>query len=212
LEALTETRPTGEGSLLQRILPLLKNRCVPFHESQEDQVSYWRERILFAILSTGLLLGLFAILAFVILTAREKLFPLWTFYLAVYSGAIAIFFLPSAKYEIRASGVLLICYAIGLAILFNFGPLSGGPLWVFACAVLAGVLLGLKGAIAALIGNGIVLAVLCWMISQRWFGEDYQFFTLERAGAVAASFMLLNALAAVSVAVLVRGLQSAAQK
>jgi PAS domain S-box-containing protein len=212
VETVTERRANQKPNPLGKIRLTFRNRFLPPNDSNLDQLAYWRERILFAILGTGLLLGFFGLLAFLSVAIREKLFTLGTLYVVLYVGAVAIALHRSITYEIRASAVLLICYVIGLAILFHLGPLSGGPLWIFASSVLAGVLLGLKAAITALIGNGIILSLLCFWISKGWFGRNYEFFTLERSGAAAASFMILNALAAVSVALLVRGLQATAEK
>lgn len=117
------------------------------------------------------------------------------------------------RYEIRAAITLLLAYAIGVGVILSVGPLSGGPAWLFAFAVLTGVLLGSKNAIVALAINAITLTIIGWLITTGRFGQTFPFFNTSEAMIVAcANFMFLNAVAAISVTVLVKGLVSIHQK
>ena len=197
----------------RRLWENLKNVVGPPQPLQEDDLPYWRERILFAILSAGVVLGLFTLAPAIVLLTKTKLWYLLALNIMGYLCAVGLLVLPRIRYGIRASVTSLISYAIGLYVVLSFGFLSGGPAWLFSFAVLAAVLLGLRGAYAALIVNGVTLTVVGWLNSIGQCGENYPVFSsLERAIGAGAGFMLLNAVAALSVSVLVRGLQSAAQR
>ena len=115
--------------------------------------------------------------------------------------------------EIRALASLLICYGVGLVIIIFVGPISGGWVWLFAFAVLAGVLLGLKAAILAILFNAVTLSILAWLISSGLFGTDLPFFkSVQAMTAAFASFIVANAIAAMSVSALVKGLVSTHEK
>ncbi len=191
----------------------LKDAVAPPEPSQKDGLIYWRERILYAILAGGVALGLFALVPAVVMAIKEKLWALVVLDTMVYLCAVGLLVLPRIRYEIRASVTLLMSYAVGLYVILSVGVLSGGPAWLFAFTVLTAVLLGLRAAYAALAFNGITIATLAWLFSAGKFGENYAFFsTLGKGIAAGTGFMLLNAVAAISVAVLVRGLQSTAQR
>ena len=191
----------------------LKDAVAPPEPFQKDGLIYWRERILYAILAGGVALGIFALVPAVVMAIKERLWALVVLDIMVYLCAVGFLVLPRIKYEIRASVTLLMSYAVGLYVILSVGVLSGGPAWLFAFTVLTAVLLGLRAAYAALAFNGITIATLAWLFSAGKFGENYAFFsTLGKGIAAGAGFMLLNAVAAISVAVLVRGLQSTAQR
>ena len=191
----------------------LKDAVAPPEPFQKDGLIYWRERILYAILAGGVALGLFALVPAVIMAIKEKLWYLAILDTMVYLFAVCLLVLPQIRYEIRASVTLLISYAVGLYVILSVGFLSGGPAWLFAFTVLTAVLLGLRAAWAALTFNGITIATIGWLFSAGQIGENYVFFsTLGKGIAAGAGFMLLNAVTAISVAVLVRGLQSTAQR
>jgi PAS domain S-box-containing protein len=180
---------------------------------RQDELLYWRERILFAILAGGLALSLFVIVPAAIMTIKEEMWALAVIDILVYLCALSLLIFRSISYEIRASVTSLMTYALGLYILLSVGLLSGGPAWLFLFTVLAAVLLGLKAACAAITINAITLIIIGMAIRTGQFGGNYTFITTsEKLIVAAANFMLLNAVAAISVAVLVRGLQSAAQR
>ena len=191
----------------------LKDAVAPPEPSQKDGLIYWRERILYAILAGGVALGIFALVPAVVMAIKERLWALVVLDTMVYLCAVGLLVLPRIRYKIRASVTLLMSYAVGLYVILSVGVLSGGPAWLFAFTVLTAVLLGLRAACAALTFNGITIAIIGWLISTGQLGENYTVFsTLEKGIAAGAGFMLLNAVAAISVAVLVRGLQSTAQR
>ncbi len=175
--------------------------------STEEGLAKWRERILFAVLATALTLSLTAFVPAVIVGVREHLWELVVFDSTIYTATWMLFILRGLQYKIRATAAVLLVYLVGVNVCVEVGLLSGGPIYLFACAVLAGLLLGLKPAIAAVGLNAVTIVVLGHLIASGHLPGAFLYFSsTERALAAGASYILLNAVSAVSVAVLVRGL------
>ena len=189
------------------------NRMVSSSEMEKDSLFYWRVKILFAILFTALVLSTVAILFSISLVIREREWGLVVSHILGYSMCLSFLFLRSIRYEIRAGVTVLMFYVVGLEVTVSFGLLSGGPAWLFAFAVLAGVLLGTRAALGAIGLNAITLTVMAWLMSTGRFGQDFPFFTSSQAMiAAGVNYIVLNVIAAVSVSVLVKGLVSSHRK
>jgi PAS domain S-box-containing protein len=203
----------NKENFIRRFQTFSINRMVPPPVQEKDSLIYWRVRILFAILFTSLLLGTIVLVAAIALAIKERLWGLAIIDSTAYLICLGMLFSRRPRYEIRAALTLLMCYAVGLAVIVLVGPFSGGPSWLFAFAVLVAVLLGSKAAIAAISLNAITLTIIGWLITTGLFGQDFPFFkTYEAMIAAGASYILLNAVAAISVAVLVKGLIYAHEK
>ncbi|MEW6263054.1 MAG: response regulator [Thermodesulfobacteriota bacterium] len=177
-------------------------------------IFYWRERILRAIYLTAAGIGLIVYFPTAIHFLRERLWlPLTLSTLALAWSFVAVIFNRRINLSVRAAGVLACLYLLGLMSLYYLGPLSGGLIWLFAFAVLSGVLLGLGMAVAALVINTATLLVFGWLVTLQalpWLppGGDY----LTKWTILSGSMILLNVLAAISVAILGRGLQTTLQQ
>jgi two-component system, cell cycle sensor histidine kinase and response regulator CckA len=197
----------------QRFQTFAINRIVPSSVLEKDGLSYWRVRILFSIIFIGLLIGLVAFVPLVALVLKGKLWGLLIFDGVLWIIGAGLLLIRGLKYEVRSGIALLILYSMGLGIIVSVGPLSGGPVSLFTFAVLAGVLLESKAAIIALIVNALTLTFIGWLFNAGLFGQAFPFFNnIERMITAGATFMLLNTIAAMSVAVLVKGLISTHQK
>jgi signal transduction histidine kinase/CheY-like chemotaxis protein len=178
-----------------------------------DGIQFWRERILFALLVTSALLGIVALGPALVVAAKERLWALMVVDTSMYLCVLVLLFGKNLKYELRAAGILVVGYTVGIWVILQMGALSGGPAWLFGMAVFTGVLLGLKAALLAIVANGVSLGIIGWMMFNGSLVPDQPFFnSLGRALAAGANFLFLNAAAAVAVAVLVRGLQATAEK
>ncbi len=204
--------PDSKASHFRRFQIFAINRIASPSAMEKDSLLYWRVRILFAILFTGLLLSFFVFVPVIAFTVKEKLWALLIFDVVAWIIGISLL-LSRLRYEIRSGFTLLMFYAVGLGIIISVGPLSGGPAWLFVFAVLVGILLGSKAAIVALGVNTLTLTIIGWLISTGRFGQTFPFFNTFEAMIVAGTnFILLNAVAAISIAVLLKGLVSIHQK
>ncbi|MDY6790318.1 MAG: response regulator [Thermodesulfobacteriota bacterium] len=198
-----------KSGYFQRFKAFAISRMAPGVVVEKDSLTYWRVYILFAIILTGVIIGIFALVPVAVMLIKEKMWALLAFDWFVWLMGMYLLLSNRLRYEIRAAIALMLVYGLGLVIIINVGPLSGGPAWLFAFAVLMGILLGARAAMAGLAINAITLTILYWLISAGFFGQTFPFFNTMIAMIVAgANFVLLNAIAAISVAVLVKGLAS----
>jgi len=197
----------------QQFQKFAMNRMVSPSVLEADSLSYWRVRILFTIIFSGLLISLFVFVPLIAMVIKHNLWTLLMFDAAAWLIGISLLLASRPRYEIRAAITLFMFYILGLGIIIFVGPLSGGPAFIFAFAVLVGVLLGSKAAIKALILNALTLAIIGWTFNAGLFDQAFPFFnSIENMLTAGASFMFLNTVAAMSVAVLVKGLNLAHQK
>ncbi|RLB14241.1 MAG: hypothetical protein DRG82_14140 [Deltaproteobacteria bacterium] len=203
----------SKTGLFRRFQAFSMDRMTPSIDLEQNTLAYWRARILFAIIFTGLLAGTLVFVPLISLAIRKGMWNLLLFDCSVWLITLGLLVLGRPRYEIRAATVLVMTYAVGVFVILSVGPLSGGPAWLFAFAVLAAVFLGTRVAVSALVVNGITLTILGWLFSSGLFGRDSPFFTSREAMLLAgANFMLLNTIAALSIAVLTKGLMAAHQK
>ena len=197
----------------QQFQTFVVDRFLPRDVAEKDSLLYWRARILFALLFTALVLCSFAIVAAIALAVKENVWSLAVFDFLAYVMCLGLLLSRRPRYETRSAIALLMCYVVGLAVIVLVGPLSGGPVWLFFFAVLVGVLLGSKAAIGAVVLNGVTLTIIAWLISTGRFGQTFPFFSTPQAMVAAGvNFIVLNAIAAMSVAVLVKGLVTTHEK
>ena len=149
----------------------IKNRFKQFHEDvltringrttpEKGDLTYWRSRILFALIATGMALGFITFIPIVFLVLNSGLWQIAAYDLATWLMGFFLLFSRSLSYELRAGISLVLIYLLGLSIFLTIGPLSGGPFLMFAFAVLSGTLLGARPALAALFINSATIARL----------------------------------------------------
>jgi PAS domain S-box-containing protein len=178
-----------------------------------NPLQFWRERILAAILSIGVVLGLFVYVASVGLAIDKQLWPMVVLSTLGYFLTVSILLTRRLAYRIRAVATVLLCYALGLSVILHFGFFSGGPIWLFGFAVMAALLLGLRAAIAAIFTNAFSLLLTGWLVFNGYLpGTPELPVMVERALVYFVNFILLNAMVALSASVMVRGLQATAEK
>jgi len=180
---------------------------------EKGSLTYWRARILFALIATGLVLGFFSLFPVAFLVINSGLWQIALFDMSAWLIGFYLLFSPRLSYNFRAGFSLMLIYFVGLFILANIGPLSGGPFLIFAFAVLSGVLMGARPATAALILNAVTIFIVGWLMATGRIGQSLPFFkSLENMFAAGMTFILSNAMATMSVSVLVQGLVSTSQK
>jgi PAS domain S-box-containing protein len=189
------------------------DRIAAPYSTEYGSLIYWRSHILFTIIMTGWIFGTIAIIASIGLFIRENAWGLALLDAFCFVLCATLIFSNRIRYEIRSSIALFIFFAIGNGVILSVGPLSGGSLWLFTFAVLVAVLLGLRPALVAVFLNAFSLSVIAWLISTGKIGQDFPFFKTPQAMlATGVNFIVLNAIAAFSVAVLVKGLVSTHEK
>ena len=178
-----------------------------------EGVHYWRERILFALLGTGMSVGVFVMLFSMPVIIRQKMWALLVLDLSAFVTVAFITFARPLRYEVRALATLALIYLLSIVIILQVGVLSGGPIWLFGFAVATGLLLGLRAAIFALIVTAATsISLLLLMLAGVLESPVLQVVTPEQAISAVANYILLNSGISVSVAILIEGLQSTVRK
>lgn len=199
--------------LFRKFRLFLFNRMFLSSDTVVYSLNYLRLNILFELFFAALLLSPFAITAGILAAIKQNSILLAIFDLFGYILCIYLVFSKTLTYKARAKIGLAICYTVGIFIILSLGPLSGGPAWLFAFAVLAGILLGTKAALVAIVLNTFALLAVSWLISNGVFGQDFPFFrTAQTLLAAGVNFIVLNTIAAISVSALVKGLASTHEK
>jgi PAS domain S-box-containing protein len=167
-----------------------------------DELGYWRTRIALSALAAGLVLSLAALIPALIMAFGEGRWLLLAADISAFALTGSLLVYRRMGMKLRAALMLLVIFMVGVFIVREVGYLSGGPAWLFCFAVMASVLLGLKAALAATFLNAVVLVALAWMTDHDTGLSNARLITAW------ANFIFLNSLAAISVSVLVDGLQS----
>jgi PAS domain S-box-containing protein len=174
----------------------------------KDGLEYWRERIVFSVLASSTGFAVLALAPALYMAFGEGLWLLVIFDALAFLACGSLLVFRQIRLSIRAASLLLIAFLVGIFIISQAGFLSGGPAWLFCFAVVAGVLLGLRGALIATFLNAAAIVTLGWLSSQGYLTAPQESISLARAVAAGTNFIALNAISAVSVAVLVNGLQA----
>lgn len=200
-------------SFYKRFQLSVMNSMAPSSDLEKDSLTYWRIRILFVILFTGVLIGTFVMVPVLTNYIKKNMWGLVTFDLLVWLTGATLLFSRRLGYTVRAGIGALLLYIVGVFILLSLGPLSGGPIWLFTFAVLVGIYFDSKAAVIALVINTITLTTIGVLIQAGIILKDVPFFiNLESMIIAIAVFMLLNSICAMSVVVMVKGLVLSNQK
>ena len=178
-----------------------------------DPVLYWREQILRTVRVMGILIGPLAYVpAMHFWFLESEYFVVFALSL-LYILAIALMVYPRLSYHLRAAAIPVILYLIGVLVLFKVGMYSGGPGYLFCFAILAGVLLGLRAALLALTINVLTLLGLYALATNGYLQHQLiPMIPREFWKASGGSFFFINALATLSVAIQVKGLENSLRR
>lgn len=180
---------------------------------KEDSLTFWRANVLFTLLFTAFLFFSFSIVAVFIWAFKISDWRLAVFDLIAYGLCIGLLFSRRFGYKTRAIIALTLCYMVGLVIISTVGIMSSGPLWLFAFAILVGVLLGAKAAVGAVAINALTMAAAAWLMITGRFGPPFPAsITLQAVMSTLITFIALNLIATLSITVLVKGLVLTHQK
>ncbi|MCB2228750.1 MAG: PAS domain S-box protein [Desulfarculaceae bacterium] len=195
-----------------RLWQALRRALSPPPVHPDGGSAQWRERILYFLLGPGLALGILAFLIALPFFLRQGHYYVVFMDCLVAIGTATIFLARRLPYWLRSGAVLTLAYGLGTVLLLKMGPVSGGALWLFVVPIMAGILLGIRAAMACLLLNCLALGLISLVAYNGllpWAGMVP--YGLERWPVIALSFMLLNAVTTVPTAMLVDSLQKAVE-
>lgn len=196
-------------NFISRLINLSVQRMLPSARFAQDQLLYWRAKILATMVLSGLAVFIFGLMIAAYLAFAHGLWNLLIIDSFGYMLCFGVLFIRGPSYELRASVIVLSAYGIGVLVIGILGPLSGGPIWLFTSAVIAGVLLGSRAALLVVAANGTTIFLLGFLIHQAYFGQGFPFFKTTAATLAAGiNFIALNLMVAISVSVLLKRLSS----
>ena len=187
---------------------ILERFAVPGMNESEG-LDYWRSRTLQHVVAVAFSVGVFVLAPTLVFLVSGGYWKLAVFDTAVYLALAAMMTSPALTYRIRAAIILLTMYALGVWVMATLGVMSGGPVWLFSFAVMAGILFGFKAAVGAILINALTLGALGFLRFHGYSAVGQPAYTnVSRAITSGANFLFLNAMVALSIAGLTQGLQS----
>jgi PAS domain S-box-containing protein len=188
----------------------LEARLLPPSAWQGDRLHLWRERVLTAIVLLAVGLGPLALVPSVALAVAEGRWGVAALDLAAYGVAVAV--LAGRRWPLawRAWAVCLLVYLLGLGLMLMLGFFGAGYIWLFAASVLTGGLLGMRAVLWSLGLNLAAMAVVgvCLTAGLMPWAQGVPN-VMEKWGVMTVNFLLLNALVAITVALMLTGLRDA---
>jgi signal transduction histidine kinase len=191
---------------------LQRFRSLFFHEPgapgmRFSTVQEWRENVFYAIFVVTLILGAVALLVSAFYAVRHGDWLNLAVFCGVYVLALIFTFTARVPFRIRVTGWLAIFYLLGLVTFLSLGPVGSFRIWWFSLAVIAGLLLGLHEGIAAVVVNAASLTLLGYLAAVGHVSWSSDAFAPETWAITGVTFVFLNAVAVVSVALLIRGIE-----
>ncbi|MGD8241985.1 MAG: ATP-binding protein [Desulfobacterales bacterium] len=195
---------------IHRHLKRLYRNAIHPMEAQPLSLQYWRERILGVIYLSVAGLGGVAYLPSVYLSLKEQIWWLAIFNTLGYAWFLVAACFRRIGFKAKAAVLLLFIYALGVALLIQLGPFAAGPIWLFVFPVMAGLLFGMQTALICLVLNGLTVFGFGVLIALDIHALEFMPPNMvTKWWVIGANFLLLDMVATLSLAVLVRGLKNA---
>jgi PAS domain S-box-containing protein len=181
--------------------------------ANDSTLMIWRKRIFNAIFLCATLTSTFAYIPNVKHSIKIGQWPTATIYTIAFLTPLCIVVIQAIPFKVRAWTGLIMFFGVGLTSLLALGPVGSGRMFLFAFALMASLLLGLRAGALALILNMATILSITWALSRghlQWpHLTDYSIEKWETAG---YTFFFFNAVVTVSIGVLVNALEKNLQK
>ncbi len=180
---------------------------------RKDIISIWRERIFLIIFISTSAIGIFIY----VISMADTILKGWWVHFAVYTlGYLVIFCILIFRripFKIRAWAGSLVFFSFGVLSLMSFGMVGSGRVYLFAFSIVASLLLKMKGGVIALILNIIAMITVGWLAGAGLLGALVKIpYTTELWFYYTATFIWLNAIITISLAMLVQVLEESLTK
>ena len=180
---------------------------------QKDIISIWRERIFLIIFISTAVVATFIYLITVPDTIQKGWWVNFAVYTLGYISILCIVLFRRIPFKIRAWTGTLIFYIFGVFTLMAFGMVGSGRVYLFAFSIVACLLLKMKGGVIALILNIIAIITVGWLSSAGFLGTLAKIpYTTELWFYYAITFIWLNVIVTISLAIMVQALEESLTK
>ncbi len=198
---------------LQMLVALFNYFSEPPSEDRNNALLYWRMRIFSTIFLLTVFVGTFSYIPNIKIAINSGQKLSGAIYTLAYLLAVFVFFAKAIPFRVRVWTGLLLFYGVGLASLIFLGPVGSGRMYLFAFALLASLLLGLRAGILALVLNISTYFSLGWFLSTgqlQW--THITAHASENWAATGYTFFFFNTVITVSTGVLVAALEKHLKK
>ncbi len=178
----------------------------------ERGLAWWRQCILDTTLVSALVLGFIAYVPSVFLTVRGGLWPVAVVDSLVYTWILLVAMRRAWPYALRAGSVVAVCFALGVTLIIELGPLGPSMAWLAAAPMMAAILFGLRAAIGGLVVTSGVFAAVGVAIARgalHWPTGPLPRVELTVFAVSALNVMILSAAVSLSLGTLLHGLEQA---
>jgi len=202
------------------LLKILKPSAELFKQISQQKSSandgtllIWRKRIFTTIFLCATITGTFAYIPNVKHTIQIGQWSAATIYTIAYLSLLGIVVIPAIPFKVRAWTGLIMFYGVGLTSLLALGPVGSGRMFLFAFALMASLLLGLRaGALALFLNIGTILCITWALARGHLHWPHLADYSLEKWETAGYTFFFFNAVVTVSIGVLVNALEKNLQK
>ena len=176
--------------------------------SDQDLLTVWRNRIFNVIFLTAAVFATLPYMASVIHTIQVGWLTGTLFYTFSYFLLVGIILLHGIPFKIRAWIGVLILYSLGLFALLTIGITSSGRIYLFSFSIIASLLLGFRAGLITIGLNFIAMITIGWMIKENRLGWVIKTPDVNELWfLVTLTFLWLNTMITVSLAVLIHNLE-----
>jgi len=199
--------------LFQKLIALFKYFAEPPPEDRQNTLLLWRMRIfstIFLLITVAATFSLIPNLRIAIISGQKLSAVIYSL---AYLLCSSVFFVKVIPFRIRVWAGLFAFYGVGLTSLIVLGPVGSGRMYLFAFALLASLLLGLRAGLLALILNISTYFSLGWFLSTgrlQWSHITVQ--AVENWTTTGYTFFFFNTMITVSIGVLVAALEKNLKK
>jgi two-component system cell cycle sensor histidine kinase/response regulator CckA len=195
------------GRALRLAYSVFRENWSPSDWLEEDPgVSAWRVRIFHSLMLTVVVLGIITYIPSVWMSIASDVLSIAVIDTIVLVWALGIFMAFRASFRTRVVHLLLANYVLALFLLVQIGPVS--QIYLFMLSIIASLLLGLRAGIAAIALNALTLATIGYLANAEFnVGNAMMDNSLAKWLVISVNFVFANAVCALSVSVLVRGLE-----
>lgn len=195
------------STILKSVYETLKKPLFPLKYERKHGLIFWRERILYAFSFITLYIGFIVLIPSIIASVANDVISIAIIDTFVYLYVVFLFTSRNLTFRFRVNNLLIIIYILSVILLLVLGPYGAGIIWLFTIPLMAGIFLGLRPAINAIIVNLFTLIALGFIIyatsSSSFRITDYG---LDGFIAVGLNFLAINMVFSVSTGVLLDGL------
>lgn len=181
----------------------------PKPEPGED-VWYWREQVFFAAFLAAAVLGSITYFPTLLKSIEKQNWDVAILYTLGYLCTLCVTFALRIPYKVRAVVGLLCIYLIALYTLDVVGLFGSGRVWMLLFSLLAALFMGTRFGFIAMVINILTMMLLPLVApgkTKEW-SVLFQAISPEAMWDIATStFIAVNALALISVALLMKGLE-----